>query len=159
MLLNSCTNGNITSHFSDKYIDRADVCMEQLFGAIKLHSKDAIKELFSQKAIEEVDTIDDDIERFLSFVNGNAVSWNRDESPMIFDSVEYGEKTIQLITWYKLNTDKQRYLVLLVDYPIDTINPENVGLYSIRILKLEDEDKLVGTLEEWVIPSIYILDN
>ena len=144
--------------FSDKDNDLADICMEQLFNAIKQQNKDAVKETFSQKALEKAEDIDISIDYLLSFVQGKVVSWNRDESSTVFDSVEAEGKTKQLVTWYTLDTDKQTYLILLIDYPIDTIDPANVGLYSIRILRAEDEDKLVGTWEEWMIPGIYIVD-
>ena len=155
----SCANVKVISPFTDKDIEQADARMEQLFDEIKQQNKDGLKELFSEKAIDDTENINIEIDDFLSFVQGKVVSWSRDESPIVFDSVENGNKTKQLVTWYTLDTDEQSYLILLVDYPIDTINSENAGLYSIRILKAEDENKLVGTWEDWVIPGIYILDN
>ena len=155
----SCTSGKFTSLFTDKDIEQADARMEQVFDEIKQQNKDGLKELFSEKAIDEAENINIEIDDFLSFVQGEVVSWNRDDSPIVYDIVEQGSKSKQLITWYTLNTEKQNYLVLLVDYPIDTINPENAGLYSIRILKAEDENKLTGFIEDWVVPGIYILNN
>ncbi len=155
----SCASVKVSSPFRDKDIEQADARMEQLFGEIKQQNKEGLKELFSEKAIDEAENINIEIDDFLSFVQGEVVSWNRDDSPTVYDVVEQGSKSKQLITWYTLDTDEQNYLVLLVDYPIDTINPENAGLYSIRILKAEDENKLVGFVEDWVIPGIYILDN
>jgi len=159
LVLSSCMKGDSTVFFSDKDNDFADARMEQLFNAVKWRNKDDIKEMFSKKAIEKAEAIDIGVDCLLSFIQGEVVSWNRDESPMVFDSVENGGKTKQLVTWYTLDTDEQSYFVLLVDYPVDSIDPENVGLYLIRILRVEDENKLVGTWEEWVIPGIYILDN
>ena len=159
LVLSSCVKGGPTMFFSDKNDKFADTRMEELFDAIKQQNKDGIKELFSEKAIDVAGDIDIEIDHLLSFVQGKLVSWNRDESPIVFDSVKYGNEKKQLVTWYTLDTDEQNYLVLLVDYPIDTIDSKNAGLYSIRILRAEDENKLVGTWEEWVIPGICILGN
>lgn len=156
--LSSCANIILTPLFYDNDSELADARIEQLFEATQQQDKATFKKMFSQKAINEADNIDDEIDCFFSFVQGTAISWNRDESPRVFEVVEYGRKSKQLITWYTLNTDKQSYLVLLVDYPVDTMNSENVGLYSIRILKLEDENRLIGTVEEWILPGIYVLD-
>lgn len=145
--------------FSDKNNKFAETRMEEVFDAIKQKNKDAIRGMFSENAVNEAGELDAEIDRLLSFVQGNLVSWSMDESPIVFDSTEYGSKKKQLVTWYTLNTDEQNYSVFLVDYPIDTIDPKNVGLYSMRILRTEDENKLSGTWEEWVIPGIYILDN
>lgn len=142
--------------FGDKDNELADARMEQVFIAIKEQNKNALKELFSKKAIEESENIDADIEKLLCFIQGNVVSWNRDETPIVFDSAENGSITKQLITWYYLSTQEQNYLLLLVDYPIDTIDPENVGVYAMRILKEEDENKLTGALEDCVVPGVCI---
>ena len=159
LMLSSCVKGDSTVFFIDKNNNFADTRMEELFDALKQQNRDVIKEIFSEKAVNETGKIDIQIEHLLSFIQGKLVSWNRDESPIVFDSVEYGNKKKQLVTWYTLSTDEQNYLVLLVDYPIDTIDPKNAGLYSIRILRAEDENKLAGTWEEWVIPGIYIMNN
>ena len=157
--LSSCSKEDFEMFFKTDE-DLADDRMEQLFDAIKQQDKDAVKAMFSKKAISEADDIDIQADLLLSFVQGEALSWNRDESPCVSESVQYGYRTRQLIIWYTLYTDKQNYLILFVDYPIDTIDPENAGLYSMRILKAEDENKLVGTLDEdWIIPGIYIFDG
>ena len=48
------------------------------------------------------------------------------------------------------------YSVLLVDYPEDTIDIDNVGLYTIKIILTEDESKLDGYIEDWIVPGIHI---
>lgn len=159
LVLSSCTKGISTMFFSDKDNNLADTRMEQLFNAIEQQSKNALIENFSKKALEKTEDIDVDVDHLLSFIQGDVVSWNRDESPIVFDNIEAGGKVKQLVTWYTLDTSEQNYFVLLVDYPIDTIDPENVGLYSICILRSEDENKLTGTWEDWAVPGINILDN
>ena len=159
IVLSSCVEGDSNVIFGDKDNEFADTRMEQLFNATKTQNIDDFKKMFSEKALSEAENINIEINDFLSFVQGEVISWSRDESPIVFDSVEHGNATKQLVTWYTLDSDEQSYLVLLVDYPIDTINPENAGLYSISILKAEDENKLVGTWEDWAIPGIYIMHN
>jgi hypothetical protein len=145
--------------FGDKDNNLADARMEQVFEAIKEHDKNAVRAIFSPKAITEADNFDAGVDFLLSFVTGEVVSWSRDESPVVSDVVENSRKTKQLLTWYTLETEEHKYLVFLVDYPIDTVNPENEGLYSLRIIREEDEENLVGTMEEWIIPGIYVLDD
>ena len=158
LVLCSCMKGDTTVFFGDKDNELADARMEALFGAIKQQDRAAIKDTFSEKAANEAAEIDIEIENFISFIQGDIVSWSREESSRVSDVVHYGYKTKRLLTWYTLSTNKQDYFVLLVDYPIDTIDPKNAGLYTIRILRVEDDDKLEGTIEEWIIPGIYIMD-
>lgn len=159
LTLSSCIKGTPTSFLIDSDNELADTRIEQLFNAIKEQDKVALKETFSQKAIEEAKDIDDELDELLSFIQGEVVSWSRDESPVAIDTVEYGKKTKQLEFWYNLKTNEQTYLIFLVDYPIDTIESENEGLYSLRILKIEDERKLTGTWDDWTIPGVYILNK
>ena len=159
VLLCSCAKGGeFVGFFRNNDGELADARMEQVFNAIKKQDKDALKAVFSAKAISEIEDIDADIDELLSFIQGEVDLWSRDESPVVYDYVEYGNKTKQLLTWFSLYTDEHCYLVFLMDYPIDTIEPENAGLYSLRILGLEDEDKIEVPVEEWNIPGICIMD-
>lgn len=38
---------------------------------------------------------------------------------------------------------------------IDTDNPDNVGLYSLRVVRAEDKGKLMGYWQHMNIPDIY----
>ncbi len=147
------------SFFTDKDNDLADARMEQVYNAIENQDIDALVALFSEKAIMQTNNIYSVAESLFSFIQGEPVSWSRDESPIVFDwSEEYGNRK-QLITWFTLLTEEQSYSVFLVDYPVDSIEPQKEGLYSLRIIKIDNEDYLEETWEEWVTPGIYIWDN
>ena len=148
LILTSCTKGNTDMFFLDEDNNLADKRMEQLYEALEQSNEKEIKKIFSKNAISKAENIDNSIENLFLFIKGKVISWNRDESPIVFDSVKDIGETKQIVTWYSLQTDEQQYLFLLVDYPIDTISPNNAGVYSLGVLKLEDEDKLTGTLED-----------
>ena len=157
LLLSSCMKGDSMMFIRDKDTGLAESRMKQLVNAIKQQDEEAIKELFSEKAIEEAGDIDSNVADLLSFVRGEVVSWTQDGSPVVFEDFEYGSVTKELLTWYDLKTSEESYRVLLDDYPIDTVDSKNVGLYSIMILRAEDEDKL----ESWggSNAGVYILEN
>lgn len=157
LALSSCMVGVPMAFLRDSDDEYAEARMEKLFNAIKGRDKDAIKAEFSKKAITETKDFDADLDNLLSFVKGNAVSWAQDGSSRVSDVSESNGYTKRLMTWYNLYTDEQNYLFFIVDYPIDTINIDHAGIYSLRILKAEDEDKLEGYVEDWEIPGIYIL--
>ncbi len=159
LALSSCTKGGTSVHFfEDKDTRLVNTRMEQLFNAIKEYDGTALKEVFSQKALAETENINTEINNLFSFIQGEPVSWSKN-SLEVYDSVEYGKKTKQLSGWYGLETTEQTYLIFLVDYPIDTMNVENEGLYSLMIIEAEDENELTGTWEDWTIPGIYIHNN
>lgn len=159
LALNSCLFTRPTGLIRDEDGELIDECMQQVYIAIKENDSEALKAVFSEKAIDEAEDIDEEIERLLSFIQGKAVLCTRDESPVATEKAEDGCKQKQLVAWYDLNTDEEKYLIFVADYPIDTFTPENEGLYSLMILKAEDEDKLTGAIEDWIIPGIRILDQ
>lgn len=143
--------------YSDESL--ADNRMEQFFCAVKNQDRESINGLFSKKAYNEAENFDKSIDDLFDYIQGDCVYWGVDGSPVVYDSVENGKKTKQLMTWYYLNTDEQKYFVFIVDYPIDSIDPENEGIYTLMIIKGEDENRLVGAMEDWVKPGIYIPFN
>lgn len=42
--------------------------------------------------------------------------------------------------YFTVKTDKDEYRFFLMDYSIDTINPDNEGLYTLWVIKKADED-------------------
>ena len=139
--------------------DLADARMEQIFAALENRDEEMIKSTFSQKALLEAKNLDENIDKVFSFVQGKLSFWKRDESPVVFDNSENVGKTKRLLTWYTLHTDEQSYLIFLADYPIDTIEPKNEGLYTFKILEEKNENKLKGSIEDWIIPGIDVLDD
>lgn len=157
--LSSCMAGVPMAFLRDRDDVFAETRMKQLFNAIKERDKDAIKAEFSKKAITETKDFDADLDNLLSFVKGNAVSWEIDEVYTVSDSSNSYGNTKEIETWYNLYTDEQNYLIFLVDYPVDTIDSENVGIYSLWIIRTEDGKELAGTFEEYESPGIYILEQ
>lgn len=92
----------------------------------------------------------------LEYIDGEVLSWSRDGSPIALDESEKGNQRKLLLTWYTLKTTKQTYLIFLADYPVDEIESDNVGLYTLKIIKESEENKLTGTLEDWILPGIYV---
>jgi hypothetical protein len=89
------------------------------------------------------------------YFQGNVEGWER----FRFSgntSVDDGKKSERLVSWYTVETDQESYMFFIIDFAIDTINPDNEGLYTLRVIKAEDEDKEFGYVEDMTIPGIYI---
>jgi len=116
--------------------------LEQVINAINSKDREAVKVLFSETALNETDDIDEKIELLFSFVLGTINSWEKSSGPTVFETNHYGKKTKEVSSYYYVTTDKQEYFFLLRDFPIDTDNPENVGLYMLLVVKAEDREKI-----------------
>lgn len=144
LFLSSCSLGNLRTEMLNKDSDdtKAAARLEQVIEAIKNKDKDAVKSLFSQKALGEVDDFDGNINDLLDFFQGEVESWKKSSGPTVFESNDRGHVKKEVSSYYYVNTDKQKYFFLLQDYPIDTDHPDNVGLYLLLVVKAEDREKI-----------------
>lgn len=143
LFLSSCIIGGSRTDMLDNMNDReaADARLEQVLEAIKNEDKDALKSMFSQTALEEAEDFDDRMEYLFSFFQGEVVSWER-FAFNVSERINHGKMTKRNYVWYKVNTDQQEYYMYFVQWTVDTEHPENVGIYALRVVKAEDDERL-----------------
>jgi hypothetical protein len=131
---------------------------EQVIKNIIDKDKDSLKAMFSAKALTESDDFDEKIEYIFGFFQGK-IEANERRGGSFYDSVEKG-KVIkkEYYSWYRVETDKHNYFFIIIEYPIDVVNPDNVGLYTLRVIK-SDEDSIHFSWEEVKKAGIYILEK
>jgi hypothetical protein len=152
LLLSSCFKGGRRMHISEG--EKADARIEQILDAIKDKDRETLRSLFSQKALEEAKEFDDGIDYLFGFFQGNIDSWERDKWSS-GDKIEYGKRSEMLRSWYIVTTDEERYIFFVIDFTIDTINPNNAGLYTLCVMKEEDRETQFGYWQSKYIAGIY----
>lgn len=55
---------------------------------------------------------------------------------------KYDKSGNQISSYYYVNTSSQTYFILLRDYPIDEKNSNNKGLYTLLIVRKENEEDI-----------------
>lgn len=133
---------------------KADARLEQVIEVIKNQDNEALKAMFSEQALDEAVDIDGRIVYLLDFIQGNIESWKRD-TWSADKSIHDGKTTNMITSWYKVSTDKEDYLFFLLEYSEDTDNPDNVGLYTLRVIKAEDEETQFSSWQKMQIAGIY----
>lgn len=121
---------------------KANERLEQVIEAVKNKDKVAIKSLFSKKALSEANDFDGSVDDLFEFIQGEVDTWKKSSGPTVFESNNQGSKKKKVDSYYYVNTDKQKYYFLLEDYPVDTNNPDNVGLYLLLVVKAENREKV-----------------
>jgi hypothetical protein len=121
---------------SDK---KADARMEEILDALKNDDKEALKALFSEKALSEADDMEGQLDYLFDFFQGSVESWERTGFSS-GESIRDGKKSVVQRSFFTVKTDQDEYRFFLIDYPKDTINPDNKGLYTLRVIKKVDED-------------------
>jgi hypothetical protein len=110
----------------------ADTRMEQIISAIKDKDKEALELLFSIKAVDEASGFDSGMDSLFDFVKGDIMSWERDGWASS-ESIDHGKKSLMIRSDYKVRTDKEEYSFFVVDYSVDSIDPDNEGIYMLQV--------------------------
>lgn len=118
--------------------------MEQIVSAIKNKDSEALKSLFSKKALGEVDDFAGGADSLFNLVQGNVESWERDGFASE-ESMEAGKRSWMIQFGFTVKTDKDVYEFFIIDYSLDTINPDNQGVYMLELIDNYGERKL----ESW----------
>lgn len=124
--------------------ERADARMEQIVSAIKDKDSEALKSLFSKKALDEADDFDSGADSLFDFIQGDIESW--EGNGWASDTSMGGGKSSWMIRFeFDVKTDKDDYHFFVIDYNVDTINPDNQGVYMLELIDNYGEKEL----ESW----------
>jgi hypothetical protein len=127
---------------------KAKARLEQIIDAVGNRDKDALRAMFSERALEEAEDLDGRMDWLFDFVGDDTVSWKQDGGS-VDASNNHGIKTKESRYWFLVNTDTEEYMFLLVECTEDTEHPENVGLYMLQVYKAEDIEKEAIGRDEW----------
>jgi len=155
IILSSCSTKENKMVIVDDSRSNADERLEQLIEALKNGDKDGVELLFSEKALDESVGFEENLDKLFEYFQGDIKEWNRDRFSSN-GSIRDGKKSECLVSWYSVGTNQESYMFFMVDYTKDTINPENEGLYTLRVILSEDEATEFGYVEDMTIPGIYI---
>lgn len=153
ILLSSCASGGgrVLNSSEDK---QADFRMEQILDALKNQDKDALKALFSEQALSEAEDFDGSVDYLFEFFQGEVESCERDKWSF-GEEFDHGKTSEMLRSWYTVTTDEDQYIFFIIDYTTDTINPDNEGLYTLRVIKAKDKETQFTYWQDMQIAGIY----
>ena len=142
ILLSSCSLGGVNSDMFKKPSDRelADARFEMILDAIENSDRDAIKAMFYEKALDEVEDIDEEIEQLFALFPNGIDSWESMGAPQTFDSINHGNKKKSITGRFYVNVGDKQYRFLFIDRTINTESPDEVGLYGIDIVDEENRE-------------------
>ena len=152
ILLNSCI-WRLPMFIADD--QKADARLEQLIKAIDNKDKDAVKDIFSEQALNETEDIDERIEYLFGLMPDKVDSWESSGGLIIETMANHGHIVEEVKSFYRVDSAGQEYMFFLLDYTIDNKNPGNVGLYTLRVIRAEDEETHYTYWQDMVMAGIY----
>jgi len=144
ILFTSCSLGgsNLWDRFNDNDQKISDQKMKKILDAIKSRDKSAMKKLFSKKSIEEVKDLDGSISKLFDYFQGNFISyndWNAVNADGGINDPGTGRSWKCLYSTFDVKTTKITYRFAIKEFIQDTADPDNVGICSLHIIKMEDD--------------------
>ena len=127
-----------TSKNKFKTKEYEDYRFEKVIEALEKKDKEALKAVFSKKALLDADDFERRIDYLFDFFGGTVESWEKTGHGG--GSSSGGGKIEYWDLFYEVITKKDVYSFYMLIYPVDERNSDNVGLYALRIVKKEDED-------------------
>ena len=132
----------------------ANKCYEQVVKALEKQDKEAIKGMFSEQALEKAENFDENLDRLFEIFDGKFEPYNFDHG-YVGEHIEYGKKEKEIHLGFDINVNESTYFFFLVDYPVNTLNPDKKWLYALRITGFEEDI----TTDQKKIPGIYIAES
>ncbi|WP_308897942.1 DUF5104 domain-containing protein [Candidatus Desulfosporosinus nitrosoreducens] len=133
---------------------KADARLEQVIVAIQNQDKNALTAMFSKQALAEAKDFDGSMNYLFELFQGKVQS-KKNDGLIVDESDNYGHSKKEVKSFYIVETDKQKYLFFLLEYTTNTDQSDNVGLYSLRVIKAEDENTQYSSWQKMKIAGIY----
>jgi hypothetical protein len=132
--------------------EKADDRMKQILDIIE--NKDNLKILFSEKVLQEANDFDKSMSYLFDFIQGDIISCERRKWTSS-ELIKSGKHSQKVVSWHIVKTDKKDYEFFIIDYPIDAINPNNEGLYTLNVYEYGRNDPKFVYWQDMEIPGIY----
>lgn len=115
---------------------------EEILNAIQNKDEKALKSLFAKNALNKIENFDDSVEELFSYYEGKFISYDDWGGPYATGEIKYGNKITELRPTYDIVTDKGNYRATMKMISVDTNDSDNIGVWSIYIIKAEHDDDL-----------------
>ena len=135
--MSACSLGGGGLFDSDNQI--ANARMEKVLEALQSKDDSALKALFSKSAIADAKNFDDSIKSLFDYYEGNVISYDDKSALGVGETREDGHRQKEFNSTYDVKTSERTYRFAIQDVTIDTANPDNVGIRSLYVIKMEDD--------------------
>lgn len=140
--LSGCSGYPHSSWLEDDSLDKiAEKRCEDIVAALENKDSSAIKAMFSQKAIEEAEDLDDEIEYIIEHYEGSLKSFKGTTSTE--ENINGKSKKTTVKADYTVITDKQTYVLFFVEVSNTDDETEN-GIYRLWLSKESEKDAYYG---------------
>lgn len=121
----------------EKYANKR---FQDILSAIEKKDKNKIISMFSGSIRSNLG--EGDIDKLFDFIVGNVEKWEKRGGPGVSESVNSGEKSKTINSYYNLYTTEETYFFFIEDCQINTADTNGEGLILLLVVKEEDRMKI-----------------
>ena len=137
---------------SDK--ETSDKIITDIVKVIEDRNTEKLIEMFSVKA-KKSQNIEEQVKIFFEKFNDNNLTLEDNAGPIVYDNTESGNKSKKIINWYEVQGQSGKYTVFFISWTEDTADNDNIGLYTLRIIKEIDLEEQFIEHDKMEIAGIY----
>ena len=71
------------------------------------------------------------------------------------DNIEKGKIKKEVYKWYQVDTEYQSYLFIMIECPVDSEQPDNIGIHTLRVIYTANQETQFTSWDDISIPGIY----
>lgn len=145
LITTSCSSDLFVPDFLKLYDE--DGYIEEFAQAIASQDTTSIKSFFAPSIITEVSEIDEQIKNMCDFINSSKGQLKLIGGPGSMGEVKYGTVIYKTVTaCYSYTTEDNTYVLAFSGRLEDKDEPDNIGIHSLRVIKVKEEDVIKNRL-------------
>lgn len=113
--------------------------LEELLTAIQNKDQEKLRSLFAENVLSKVEDFDTSMKNLFNYYEGDYISYDDCGGPLTDEAIEDGDKVKIIKPSYEIKTSKRSYRMTFEFRAVDTKDSNNIGLWSIDIIKTEDD--------------------
>ena len=117
----------------------ADLSFEELIDVINSKDRDALRSMFSEESIRQLNDFEGMMGDLLDYVNGDLVSYDDWGGP-VEEKTREDDEVVALSEWScDVETTENRYRFAVKIITEDSANNKNEGIHSLYVIRYEDD--------------------
>lgn len=134
-------SGTLRSVYQNMTFPGRDVIISDIIDAVKSEDIEALEKMFSDNKKEEIENLSEKLQTMIELIDGEIINAEF-LAGLGGESSESGMGyAVHSYSWeIEFETSKSSYILLVSWVKTDTLEPENVGLVSFKLLDTENKD-------------------
>ncbi len=119
----------------------AEEKVEEVLNAIQSKNNDMLTSLFSEVSLNKAATFDESVQELFDYFEGTVESYDEDGIGTFADTTKEIHRIVQIMeSSCDVETTECKYRFAIQYVTKDTANRRNLGLHSLYIIKVQDDD-------------------